>query len=129
MDSSFNLLISVIIISFIVTIGFFEINNFITNRNIQVLMKDCEDIINTLHYLTDSNSLGSFTQVNLKLPSNQSICFNNETNNIELEGGINYEMSTGVDIINYLSISEGGDYIITVCYYCNLTKKYLVVIN
>lgn len=129
LSSSLNLVISVIIISFIITIGFVELNHFLKNRNNQIFQSNVLEIKGSVDYLIESNALGSFTTIRLKLPSNQSIIFNNVTNNLTLNGVFEKEIDLNADILNYLELEESGDYSLILCYECNSSKEYVVRIG
>ncbi len=122
LESSMNLVISVIIITFIISVGFLEINSFIENRNNQLFNSGVNELINGIDYLIESNARGSFTQVDILLPSNESLTFDNYTNTLN-------NISVNANILDYLIISESGNYEITLCYACNATKEYLVIFN
>ena len=126
-ESPLTLVVSVIVIFFIVSIGYFEIDAFITNRDKQVFVNDINNIRSSIEYLVSTNSLGSFNQVTLHLPVNQSVVFNNETEEIELNGYYNIVYDSSVDIVYMLNLSDSGTYELTLCYDCSTIKEYLVV--
>jgi hypothetical protein len=128
-SSSLSLVISVIVIVFIISIGYYEINSFLENRERQIFTANIGEITDNIDYLMESNAAGSFLQTRLKLPGNQTIIFDNSSNNLTLTGVFNQNISINADLFNYLKISQKGDYVLTICYDCNASKEYLVVIR
>ena len=128
-ESSLNLVISIVIIGFIVSIGYFEINSFLENRDRQLFMGEVLEVQNNIEYLIESNARGSFIQVNVRIPANQTLIFDNMSNSLVLEGFINENISLNVDVTNYLELINQGDYKVTLCYECSASKDYLVNIR
>ncbi|VVB74376.1 Uncharacterised protein [Candidatus Tiddalikarchaeum anstoanum] len=126
-ESPLRLLISILIITFIVSIGYFEINTFIENRDRQVFISDVSNLVSSLEYLISSNSLGTFMQVMIHLPKNQTVNFNNASDKLVISGFYNNEYELNTDVINNLTLNKSGDYRITLCYDCSAEKEYLVV--
>jgi hypothetical protein len=129
LSSSMNLAISVIIIIFVVSVGFFEINQFLTLRNNQLFYSDVLNIIENINYLTSSNNRGGFLQTILRLPNNQSLIFDNSSNVLVMNGSRNETINLSIDLVNLLELNEQGNYEITICYECSVQKDYLVIIR
>lgn len=125
-DSSLKLIISILIVTFIVSIGYFEINEFLETRDYQVFVGDINNLFSSINYLKDSNAINSFEQITIRIPVNQTIIFDNATNNITLFGFYDNEYNLGINLVNLLELNEKGAYIITLCYDCNVEREYLV---
>lgn len=129
LESGLNLLISVVIIVFIISLGYSEIKQYLINREVQLFKSDLNSLINNMNYLVETNSRGSFLQNSVKLPVNQSLLFNNETNNITLRGVINKNITLNCELVNELLLNNSGSYELTVCYDCIKDEEYMVRIN
>ncbi len=118
-----GLLISIIIIALIVSYGAYELSEFRKMNSYQVFAEDVEKIRQSIDYFKGSNSKYSFLNVNLKVPANQSIYFDNATDSLVLEGYFNNNISLDADIINDLFIEGAFSDSIVLCYYsCNTSK-------
>lgn len=121
-----RIIVSVLVIGFIVTIGYYEIETFSNNRDLQIFASDISTLLSSVSYLKDSNSIGSFEQVLLRLPDNQTVTFNNITDRLELAGYYTEEYSLNADMLTNLSLTRKGEYTLTLCYDCIIDKSYLV---
>ncbi len=116
-DYPLGLLISIIVIALIVSYGAYELSEFRKMDSYQSFANDVEKIRQSIDYFKGSNSKYSFLNVNLKVPINQSIYFDNESDSLVLSGYFNNNLSVNADIINGLFIEGDFDDSIVLCYY------------
>jgi len=127
LDYSFSLLISIIIISFIVYIGFFELNSYNSIKDIQMLNKGIDELNNGFNYLISNGGVYGFLQTSITIPDNEIIIFDNISNNVSFYGVYNGTFDFNIDLLTYLELNQSGEYLITLCYSCNSSKDYLVI--
>jgi hypothetical protein len=122
-DYPLGLLISIIVIALIVSYGAYELSEFRKMNSYQVFLGDVEKIRESIDYFKGSNSKYSFLNVNLRVPENQSIYFDNESDSLMLSGYFNNNLSVNADIINELFIEGAFDDSVVLCYYSCDTSK------
>ena len=128
-DYPVGLLISVLIMFLVVYYGSKEIISFLELQSYQEFSSDVSSIIDSMDYLKNSNAAYSFINIRLRVPKNQSIAFDNFTNNIVLKGYYTHNISVAGNFTEYLEYNEKNDYNLILCYYnCSNPLGYDVVI-
>lgn len=115
-DYPIGLLVSVLIIFLIVYYGSKELGIFLEMQNHQEFGNSVQKIVDSMTYLKDSNAMYSFLNVKLSVPKGQSIIFDNDTDQIILNGYFNSNISTNNDLVNYLVLNQPIDYSLILCY-------------
>ena len=124
-ESNLEIMISLIIISFIISISVTSLNYYKIIKENQIFKNNINEILNNVNYLVKNNNIYGFKTLNIKVPFNDYLIFDNLTNTIKTE---NNSYDSFVNLINFLNISH-GEYNIILCYDCNISKEYLVKFN
>ena len=85
-EQNLKLVISLIVVFFVISISSFQINEYVRNQDYRIFYSQITNVNEKINYLYNAGLYGSFEQSVIKVPFNQSVVFNNLTNQIELNG-------------------------------------------
>ena len=104
----FFLFLTVFIAAFVLTIGFHQINLFSNFSSQRELTNSYKEMRNSMENLRATTDQGSFTRVNLNIPSNHNITFSTKEDTIRIHGP-NFDLNNtpGFNITNI--IDENGN--------------------
>ena len=128
----FFLFLTLLIAAFVITIGFYQIQTFSEFSSKKDLTNSYNNMINTMENMRSTSDEGSFTRIELKIPSNYNITISSINDTIELKGpNLNLNNTLEFDILNLtdkygnlkqkLTLKEGVYQI--VIYYGNSTQE------
>jgi len=128
----FFLFLTLLIAAFVITIGFYQIQTFSEFSSKRDLTNSYNNMINTMKNMRLTSDEGTFTRIELKIPSNYNITLSAINDTIELKGpNLNLNNSLELDILNLtdkyrnpkekLTLKEGTYQI--VIYYGNTTQE------
>jgi len=108
MDTPFKLLGMLIVLTMILVSAFNLINTFQQYSTIRLLASDLDNLGNVMKSLKEISDTGSWRTVNLKVPENYSLFFNNLTDNLEVHGSEEFNITVNNDLLYSLNISVGN---------------------
>jgi len=108
MDTPFKLLGMLIVLTMILVSAFNLINIFSQYSTIRLLASDLENLGSVMKSLKEVSDAGSWRMVNLKVPEDYSLFFNNLTDNLEVHGSEEYNITVNNDLLYSLNVPEGN---------------------
>jgi len=103
----FRMIASSILIAVILTLGIYETNYFLNINSERQFNQDLLKIKNSMDLL-QSSSPGSFSNLQINIPGDSEIVFNNETDQIEAYfSKRNFKINTNRDLVNRLELKTG----------------------
>ena len=108
MDTPFKLLGMLIVLTMILVSAFNLINTFSQYSTIKLLASDLDNLGSVMKSLKEISDTGSWRTINLKIPENYTLYFNNQTDNLEVHGSEEFNITVNNDLLYSLNISEGN---------------------
>lgn len=107
MDSSLKLVGTLIVLTIVLASGFNLINSFQSYTSVKVLSNDLNNLGTVMKSLKDIGGYGSWRQVSLSIPTGYCLYFNNESNNLEVHGLEEFNITINSDVLYSLNLSNG----------------------
>ena len=103
----FFLFLTLLIASFVLTIGFYQVETFSKFSSQQEIADSYNALKNAMENLRDAAAEDSFTRIKFKVPPGYKVTFNVEDDIIKVEGpeGLSLENNPGFDI-TYLTFDK-----------------------
>lgn len=107
MESSLKLVGTLIILTLVLGIAFNLINSFQQYSIIHSLANDLNNLGIVMKSLKEISDYDSWRKVVLTVPSNYTLFFNNLTNNLEVHGSKEFNITVNNNILYALNLSSG----------------------
>ena len=107
MESSLKLVGTLIILTMVLAISFNLLNSYQQYSTIHSLANDLNNLGTVMKSLKEMSDYGSWRKVSIAIPSNYSLFFNNLTNNLEVSGTEEFNITVNNNIIYSLNLSNG----------------------
>jgi len=108
METTLKLVGTLIVLTIILVTSFNLVNTFNHYTSIKVLASDLENLNLVMKSLKETSSQGSWQQVNLLIPKGYTLFFNNETENLEVIGEEEFNISVNNDLLYEVNLSAGA---------------------
>lgn len=110
----FLLFLTIFIAAFVITIGFYQIQNFSEFSSHNEFVNSYKEMESTMKNLRTTTDQGSFSRVNFKVPSEHNVTFSSENNTITISGTrFNLNNSLEFDILKIIDRDKNEEPILT----------------
>ena len=108
MDTSLKIVGMLIVLTTVLVTGFNLLNTFQDYTTVRVMANDISNLGEVMKLLKDVSGSGSWQQVSVTVPSGYSLYFNNESENLEVHGLEEFNISINSDVLYSLNLSNGN---------------------
>lgn len=107
MDSSLKITGMLIVLTIILVTSFNLLDSFQAYTSVKLLANDLDNLGSVMKSLKEVSGEGSWRQLSLSVPSGYSLYFNNLTDELEVHGLEEFNITINRDIHYELNLSEG----------------------
>lgn len=108
MDSSLKITGMIIVLTMVLATGFNLLDSFQSHSSVRILAGDLANLGGVMKSLRKVSGEGSWQQLSLNVPAGYSLYFNNVSDELEVHGVEEFNISINSDIYYGLNLSPGS---------------------